>query len=81
MEMPCYDKCKTFYYYDVLEALSRHLFQTLIQQQRAELLEELGSDSSSDGDNGMSDKDSSDGDDILGTDTTFNENFKQLTER
>lgn len=26
MEMPCYDKLKTFYYYDVLEALSRHLF-------------------------------------------------------
>jgi hypothetical protein len=26
MEMPCYDKCRTFYYYDVLEALSRHLF-------------------------------------------------------
>lgn len=47
MEMPCYDKCKTFYYYDVLEALSRHLFQTIINQKKKKLEEELGSDSDS----------------------------------
>lgn len=49
MEMPCYDKLKTFYYYDVLEALSRHLFQTIINQKKKKLEEEIGSDSDSSG--------------------------------
>ena len=30
LKIPCYDNCRLFYYYDVLEALSRHLFQNII---------------------------------------------------
>lgn len=40
LEIPCYDKCTTFYYYDVLEALSRHLFQQLIDHEKEKLEEE-----------------------------------------
>ena len=32
MELPCYQQLKHFYYYDVLEALSRHLFQWIIDE-------------------------------------------------
>ena len=41
MEMPCYEKCTNFYYYDVLEALARHLFETIIKQKKKKLDEEL----------------------------------------
>ena len=37
LKIPCYDNCKLFYYYDVLEALSRHLFQNIIFQ-KAEII-------------------------------------------
>jgi len=37
LKIPCYDNCKLFYYYDVLEALSRYLFQNIIFQ-RAEII-------------------------------------------
>jgi len=37
LKIPCYDNCKLFYYYDVLEALSRHLFQNVIFQ-KAEII-------------------------------------------
>lgn len=37
LKIPCYDNFKLFYYYDVLEALSRHLFQNIVFQ-RAELI-------------------------------------------
>ena len=47
MEMPCYDKCKTFYYYDVLEALCRHLFQIRVDYQKEKLERELGYDKES----------------------------------
>lgn len=87
MEMPCYDKCKTFYYYDVLEALSRHLFQTIINQQKKQLEDELMSDSSSDDSSERDlDNDSNQGSENgrrerKDTETTINENEKVLTER
>jgi len=34
LKIPCYDNCKFYYYYDVLEALSRHLFQNIIYQRK-----------------------------------------------
>lgn len=37
LKIPCYDNCRLFYYYDVLEALSRHLFQNIIYQ-RSEII-------------------------------------------
>lgn len=42
--MPCYDRCRTFYYYDVLEALSRNLFQQIIDSKKEKLEKELGLD-------------------------------------
>jgi hypothetical protein len=37
--IPCYDAVKYYYYYDVLEALSRSLFQNLLIEAKKELLE------------------------------------------
>lgn len=81
--MPCYDKCKTFYYYDVLEALSRHLFQTIINQKKKKLEDELlSSDSESDD---MSDSDSdklqNGVDGRIDTASSFPEHEYNLTER
>lgn len=85
MEMPCYDKCRTFYYYDVLEALSRYLFQTIINQKKKKLEKELESDSESSDDS--EDNDQNDENDIDGAlrkdtmTTDQEEEQKLLTER
>lgn len=34
LKIPCYDNCKFYYYYDCLEAFSRHLFQNIIYQKK-----------------------------------------------
>lgn len=47
MEMPCYDDVSNFYYYDVLEALSRHLFQCMIDYEREKYVKDEFSDSES----------------------------------
>lgn len=39
MVVPIYNNCTSFYYYDVLEALSRHLFQCIINEKRDKMLE------------------------------------------
>jgi hypothetical protein len=39
LQIPCYDKIKYYYYYDILEALSRNLFQNLLSKAQVELLE------------------------------------------
>ena len=39
LKIPCYDCVKYYYYYDVLEALSRTLFQNLIFEERDEIIE------------------------------------------
>jgi hypothetical protein len=36
MSVPCYSKLTYYYYYDVLEALARHLFDTIIAQRQEE---------------------------------------------
>jgi hypothetical protein len=84
MEMPCYEKCSNFYYYDVLEALSRHLFETIIKQKKKRLDEELASsDSESDDDRqpnspgNMSNQSSQPFD----SESSFNEQLYDLTER
>ena len=47
LKLPCYDSIKYYYYYDILEALSRNLFQQLIDKAREELnKQEFGSTSS-----------------------------------
>lgn len=45
LKIPCYDAVKYYYYYDVLEALSRCLFQSLLVAAQKELVarEEEGS--------------------------------------
>lgn len=48
LEIPCYDRCTNFYYYDILEALSRHLFQQIIDQEREKLEEKNIKDSDTD---------------------------------
>lgn len=48
MEIPCYDRCTTFYYYDVLEALSRHLFQQIVDEKKEKLQEEMMMETESD---------------------------------
>lgn len=83
MEMPCYEKCSNFCYYDVLEALARHLFETIIKQKKKRLDEELASsDSESDDERqpnsaNMSNQSSQ----PFETESSFNEQLYDLTER
>lgn len=54
MEMPCYNRMTNFYYYDVLEALSRHLFQQIIDHKKEKLEMEMGFDTESSSDDDIS---------------------------
>ena len=40
MAIPCFGRLQYYYYYDVLELLSRHLFQMLLTKKKTELEEE-----------------------------------------
>ena len=40
LQIPCYQTIKYYYYYDILEALSRNLFQLLLTKARDEMLQE-----------------------------------------
>ena len=40
LKVPCYNTVTSYYYYDILEALSRDMFQRKLIEKQAELLEE-----------------------------------------
>jgi len=40
LKVPCYNKIKHYYYYDILEALSRDLFQRRLLEKQQNLLDE-----------------------------------------
>jgi len=44
LELPCYENITKFYYYDVLEAFARHLFQQIIDYEKQEIIREEGLD-------------------------------------
>ena len=39
LQIPCYDNISYYYYYDILEVLSRNLFQYLLSKAKDELLQ------------------------------------------
>lgn len=41
LHLPCYDNCQTYYYYDVLVALSRRVFQQLVTKKKQKIEEEI----------------------------------------